>query len=167
MVELCNRRVFTFRFHLQGKSKQPSTKYDKSPKGVADCCVFVVAIQENMPTTRKIYGQTIPWPSPPHKKYQKSPKGGGRLLCFCCCDSRKYVSRQPTVRFQKRDQGSNHKNKLRRLGPSTNDLTESTQLKTVVSSRTQREKLDQRETRNRDTHTRAWWHSQERESPAY
>jgi hypothetical protein len=38
-------------------------------------------------------------------QYQKSSEGGGRLLCFCCCccDSRKYVSRQPTVRFQKRN----------------------------------------------------------------
>jgi hypothetical protein len=42
-------------------------------------------------------------------------------------------------------QSSSRKKEPHRVGPSTHDFTESTQLKTVVSSRTQREKSGQRE----------------------
>ena len=61
--------------------------------------------------------------------------------------------------FPKGNQGLNHKNEAHRLGPSTHDFTESTQLKTVVLSRTQHEKSRQREEDPRPekekTHTRA------------
>jgi hypothetical protein len=97
MVELCNRRVFTFRFHLQGKSKQPSTKYDKSPKGVADCCVFVVAIQENMPTTRRSTDKQFHDRVPPTKNTKNHP----REVADCCVlvvviQENMYLDNQPS-----------------------------------------------------------------------
>eukprot|EP00978_Attheya_sp_CCMP212_P046607 scaffold401327_cov35-Attheya_sp.AAC.2 len=47
------------------------------------------------------------------------------------------ISHEPVVRFQKGDQGSNRKNETHRMGHKTYNLTESTQLKTVASCRTQ------------------------------
>eukprot|EP00978_Attheya_sp_CCMP212_P031589 scaffold120021_cov43-Attheya_sp.AAC.1 len=95
-----------------------------------------------MPTTRRSTDKQF-YDRVPPTKIPKITQGRWQIVVFCCFDSRKYVCRKLTVRFQKRDQGSNHKNKPRRLGPSTTDLTESIQLKTVVSSCTQHEKLDQ------------------------